>query len=66
MQEGIVKFYNDSKGFGFIATAEEGNDVFVHSSGLLDNVKENDNVSFEVQRGPKGLNAINVKRINKQ
>lgn len=66
MQEGKVKFYNDSKGFGFIATTEEGNDVFVHSSGLLDNVKENDNVSFEVQRGPKGLNAINVKRINKQ
>lgn len=66
MQEGKVKFYNESKGFGFIAINEGSDDVFVHSTGLLDNIKENDNVSFEVQRGPKGLNAINVKRIYKQ
>lgn len=63
MQEGKVKFYNESKGFGFIAVNEGNNDVFVHSTGLLDNIKENDNVTFEVQRGPKGLNAINVKRL---
>ena len=63
MQEGKVKFYNQSKGFGFITLTEKNEDIFVHSTGLLDNVKENDNVSFEVQNGPKGLNAINVKRI---
>lgn len=63
MQEGKVKFYNQSKGFGFITLTEKNEDIFVHSTGLLDNVKENDNVSFEVQSGPKGLNAINVKRI---
>lgn len=62
MQEGKVKFYNESKGFGFIAVNEGNNDVFVHSTGLLDNIKENDYVIFEIQRGPKGLNAINVKR----
>lgn len=62
MQEGKVKFYNGEKGFGFIATNEGGDDVFVHSTGLLDNIKENDDVIFEVQRGPKGLNAVNVKR----
>lgn len=62
MQEGKVKFYNESKGFGFIAVNEGNNDVFVHSTGLLDNIKENDFVIFEIQRGPKGLNAINVKR----
>ena len=65
MQEGKVKFYNESKGFGFIATNEGSDDVFVHSTGLLDNIKENDDVIFEIQRGPKGLNAINVKRKNK-
>lgn len=63
MQEGKVKFYNESKGFGFITLAEKNEDIFVHSTGLLDNVKENDNVTFEVQSGPKGLNAINVKRL---
>lgn len=62
MQEGTVKFYNEKKGFGFISSSEGNEDVFVHSSGLLDNVRENDNVIFEVQRGPKGLNAVNVKR----
>ena len=65
MQEGKVKFYNESKGFGFIAINEGSDDVFVHSTGLLDNIKENDDVIFEIQRGPKGLNAINVKRKNK-
>lgn len=62
MQEGTVKFYNEKKGFGFISSSEGNEDVFVHSSGLLDNVRENDNVIFEVQRRYKGLNAVNVKR----
>ncbi len=60
MQKGTVKFFNESKGFGFIKP-ENGEDIFVHSSGLSDNIRENDIVIFEVQRGKKGLNAVNVK-----
>ena len=62
MQEGTVKFFNETKGFGFIRP-ENGEDIFVHSSGLIDQVRENDRVSFDVQDGRKGLNAINVKVI---
>ncbi|WP_136667107.1 cold-shock protein [Flavobacterium sp. H122] len=62
MQEGTVKFFNETKGFGFITSAEGGQDIFVHSSGLFDNVRENDTVVFEVERTPKGLAAVNVKR----
>ena len=62
MQEGTVKFYNETKGFGFIRP-ENGEDIFVHSTGLIDNIRENDRVSFETQDGRKGLNAINVKVI---
>lgn len=62
MQEGVVKFFNETKGFGFIKP-ENGEDIFVHVSGLIDQVRENDRVSFEVQNGRKGLNAINVKVI---
>ena len=61
MQEGIVKFFNVTKGFGFISPTNGGQDVFVHVSGLYDNIQENDKVMFEVQNGPKGLNAVNVK-----
>ena len=62
MQEGLVKFFNETKGFGFIRP-ENGEDIFVHASGLIDQIRENDRVSFEVQEGRKGLNAINVKVI---
>lgn len=62
MQEGTVKFFNESKGFGFITPENGGSDVFVHTTGLLDNVRENDNVTFDVERGQKGLMAVNVKR----
>lgn len=62
MQEGTVKFFNESKGFGFIRPAE-GEDLFVHHTGLTDQIRENDRVSFDVQEGRKGLNAINVKVI---
>ncbi|RRJ88418.1 cold-shock protein [Paenimyroides tangerinum] len=62
MQEGTVKFFNESKGFGFITPENGGSDVFVHTTGLLDNVRENDEVVFEVERGQKGLMAVNVKR----
>jgi CspA family cold shock protein len=62
MEEGTVKFFNETKGFGFIRQ-EQGQEIFVHSSGLIDKIRENDRVQFEVQKGPKGLNAVNVKVI---
>ena len=63
-KEGTVKFFNETKGFGFIVPAETGEeDIFVHSSGLIDQVRENDKVQYEVERGKKGLNAVNVKVV---
>ncbi|MDP9955216.1 MULTISPECIES: cold-shock protein [Epilithonimonas] len=62
MQKGTVKFFNEAKGFGFIAPSEGGADIFVHSSGLdSKSIRENDQVVFEVQKSDRGLNAINVK-----
>jgi CspA family cold shock protein len=61
MKNGTVKFFNESKGFGFIKDESSGQDIFVHSSGLTENIRENDNVVFEVEQGKKGLNAVNVK-----
>ncbi len=63
LKEGTVKFFNNQKGFGFISQNDTRTDVFVHSTGLIDNIQENDRVSFEVENGKKGLNAINVKVI---
>ncbi len=63
MQEGTVKFFNETKGFGFITPANGGQDIFVHVSGLVSKIRENDRVTFEVQNGKKGLNAVNVKTI---
>lgn len=60
MQTGTVKFFNDSKGFGFIKPDDGGEDIFVHASGLIDQLRENDKVKFTVERGKKGLNAVNV------
>lgn len=62
MQEGTVKFFNETKGFGFISQANGNEDVFVHNSGLMENVRENDSVTFDIERGQKGLMAVNVKR----
>ncbi|MFN3378487.1 cold-shock protein [Runella zeae] len=63
MQEGTVKFFNDTKGFGFITPSNGGQDIFVHVTGLSEDIRENDNVSFDVENGKKGLNAVNVKVI---
>ncbi|MCB0701027.1 MAG: cold shock domain-containing protein [Chitinophagales bacterium] len=58
---GTVKFFNESKGFGFIKHDNSSEETFVHVSGLKDQVKENDRVEFEVQQGRKGMNAVNVR-----
>jgi len=63
MSNGTVKFFNNSKGFGFITPEEDGKDVFVHVNGLIDEINDGDKVSYDVEEGPKGLNAINVKVI---
>jgi CspA family cold shock protein len=61
MANGTVKFFNESKGFGFIKDANSSKEYFVHSSGLKDTINENDEVTFDLQEGKKGLNAVNVK-----
>jgi CspA family cold shock protein len=63
MNKGTVKFYNSTKGFGFIKDDESSKEYFVHSTGLKDDINENDEVSFDLQEGKKGLNAVNVKQI---
>lgn len=59
MKNGTVKFFNEEKGFGFIKE-DNGQDIFVHVSGLKAEIRENDRVTFEVEQGRKGLNAVNV------
>lgn len=61
MNKGTVKFFNDSKGFGFIIDDDSKKEYFVHISGLIDEVKEGDLVEFELKEGKKGLNAVNVR-----
>jgi CspA family cold shock protein len=61
MKEGTVKFFNESKGFGFITEEGTNTEHFVHVSGLIDEVRENDKVEFDLQDGRKGLNAVNVR-----
>ena len=63
MGNGTVKFFNNSKGFGFITPEEGDKDVFVHANGLVDEINEGDKVNFDVEEGPKGLSAVNVKVV---
>ena len=63
MSNGTVKFFNNAKGFGFIAPEEGDKDVFVHVNGLVDEINEGDKVNFDVEEGPKGLSAVNVKVV---
>ena len=63
MKEGTVKFFNYSKGFGFIKPDDASEDIFVHQSGLIDEIRENDKVKFDEEQGKKGLNAVNVEVI---
>lgn len=63
MKTGTVKFFNEAKGFGFIKE-DGGQEIFVHVSDLKDQIQEDDEVTFEVQQGKKGLNAVNVSLVN--
>ncbi|MAN26490.1 MULTISPECIES: cold-shock protein [Mesonia] len=63
MNKGTVKFFNESKGFGFITEEGEEKDHFVHISGLVDEIREGDEVKFDLEQGKKGLNAVNVEVI---
>jgi cold shock protein len=62
MATGTVKFFNETKGFGFITPDDGTKDVFAHKTGLKEPIREGDKVSFDVEQSPKGLNAINVRR----
>lgn len=59
MNKGVVKFFNEAKGFGFIK-GDDGQEIFVHISALKEEIRENDEVTYDTQEGKKGLNAINV------
>ncbi|MCZ4695168.1 cold shock domain-containing protein [Ancylomarina euxinus] len=61
MPQGTVKFFNETKGFGFIKNNETDEDIFVHVTGLIDKIDQGDVVSFDVVEGKKGMNAVNVK-----
>ena len=63
MKNGIVKFFDTAKGFGFIQMEGTGEDVFVHKSGLVDDIYENNKVQFNMERGKKGWNAVNVRVV---
>jgi CspA family cold shock protein len=64
MNTGKVKFFNESKGFGFIIDDESSKEYFVHVSGLIDEIREDDDVTFDLKEGRKGLNAVNVKVVS--
>jgi CspA family cold shock protein len=61
MYSGTVKFFNESKGFGFVVDSSSNEEIFVHVTGLIDNIREGDKVTFNTERGKKGMNAVDVK-----
>lgn len=63
MNNGTVKFFNDSKGYGFITPDDGGKDVFVHANGLIDEITQGDKVSYEIEDGRKGPNAVEVRLV---
>lgn len=63
MENGTVKFFNDAKGFGFIVDEDSKKEYFVHATGLIDEIKDGDQVEYDLEEGKKGLNAVNVKVI---
>ena len=63
MKEGTVKFFNNSKGFGFIKPADGGDDVFVHTTNLVDEIREDDTVQYEEEMGRKGITAVRVQLV---
>ena len=63
MKEGTVKFFNEAKGFGFIKVNDTDQDIFVHSTNLIDNIREDDKVTFDVEQGEKGLSAVKVRLL---
>ncbi len=62
MNKGIVKFFNDSKGYGFIKDEESNEEYFVHANGLVDEIRQDDEVTFDLEEGRKGVNAVNVRQ----
>lgn len=64
IRQGQVKFFNDEKGYGFIIDSETKDSIFVHANNLSKPIKENDRVTFEIEMGPKGMNAVNVKIVS--
>lgn len=62
MNKGTVKFFNESKGYGFIKDEESSEEYFVHANGLIDEIRQDDEVVFDLEEGRKGVNAVNVKQ----
>jgi len=63
INEGAVNYFNESKGFGFIIDKQSGERLFFHVNQLLEAIKEHDKVTYDIEKGPKGYNAVNIKKL---